>query len=254
MQVSTWVLEWPFRTSALVSKDGDENIPLDSEQLVAGVRSYQSGGYTGLFDLGCGVYGYNDQGTSITGVLDREQSHPLDVDSSSRVETLEAAIYQLQEQMKQVSERIAGLTQLIFERPSSPTPVAGTPVSGRGRPRKTSAWCSVLSSTTSANQMFFLGHCMVKVLASRGVDVDCQASFLFKDKTDARDARPLVYPLRIVRPLTACIVVDDDDSAKVEKKAGPGSFWFTAPLMRNPRTSEAKQVPCKKLRAVKPRA
>ena len=100
------------------------------------------------------------------------------------------------------------------------------------------------------NQMFFLEHCMVKGLASRGVDVDCQASLLLKDKTDVRDARPLVYPLRIVRPLTACIVEDEDDSAKVDKKAGPGRFWFTAPLMRNRRTSEAEQVPSKKLRVV----
>lgn len=100
------------------------------------------------------------------------------------------------------------------------------------------------------NQIFFLEHCMVKGLASRGVEVDCQASLIYKDKTDLRDGRPLVYPLRVVRPLTACLVEDEGDQVKVDKKSGPGSFWFTAPLLRNRRTQEAEQVPAKKLRLV----
>ena len=68
------------------------------------------------------------------------------------------------------------------------------------------------------NQIFSLEHCMVKGLASRGVEVDCQASLIYKDKTDLRDGRPLVYPLRVVRPLTACLVEDEGDQVKVDRK------------------------------------
>ena len=60
----------------------------------------------------------------------------------------------------------------------------------------------------------------------------------------------MVDPLRVVRPLTACLVEDEGDQVKVDKKSGPGSFWFTAPLLRNRRTQEAEQVPAKKLRLV----
>ncbi|CAK9020813.1 Uncharacterized protein SCF082_LOCUS15069 [Durusdinium trenchii] len=98
------------------------------------------------------------------------------------------------------------------------------------------------------NQMHVLEHTLVKCLASKGVDVDHQASLLFKERKDSRDTRPLQYPLRVVRPLAATAV--DDEGEKVSKKNLPGSHWLAAPLLSKGRTEEADQVAATKLKQV----
>ena len=99
------------------------------------------------------------------------------------------------------------------------------------------------------HQMHVLEHMVLKSLAARGLDVDAQAALLFKERKDARDGRPLVYPLRLVRPVGAVLPAEDGE-VKGAKKESPGAHWTTASLLRKGRTEEAEQVPAPKLKQV----
>ena len=109
------------------------------------------------------------------------------------------------------------------------------------------------------HQKHMLEHVLLKSLASRGVDVDDPAMLLFRKRADLRDNRPLVYPMRIVKPVTAEEVQDDsdmDDAEPNKKKprrnarAAPGmaGFWANSTLSTCGRTQEAEQVPNAKLK------
>ena len=104
------------------------------------------------------------------------------------------------------------------------------------------------------HQMHVLEHFLLKSLACRGVDVDLQASLMFKDRKDSRDTRPLVYPIRIIRPYIEAVQSDDeaeDDQRTSRSKRNPaGRYWQASQLVRTRRTEEADQVPATKLKVV----
>ena len=107
------------------------------------------------------------------------------------------------------------------------------------------------------HQRHALEHFLLKSLSSRGVDVDFQAALCFKDRKDVRDQRPLLYPLRVVRPYVeaAAMDVDDDGAAKSKVKPHPGvQFWQGSRLMRTGRTEDAEQVPNVALKVIEDRA
>ena len=86
-------------------------------------------------------------------------------------------------------------------------------------------------------------HCLLKSLACRGVDVDFQANLMFKDRKDIRDCRPLVYPIRVVRPYIEAMQSDDeaeDDQRTTRSKRNPaGRYWQSCQLLRTRRTPGA---------------
>lgn len=107
--------------------------------------------------------------------------------------------------------------------------------------------------------MHMLEHVMIKGLAHHGVDVDLQATLLFKSRADTRDERPLVYPLRIIRPCGAVIDQDVSDEEKDGQAQRPikrikknmaGKCWQGCQLITMGRTAEAEQVPGMKLKMV----
>ncbi|CAJ1413832.1 unnamed protein product, partial [Effrenium voratum] len=104
------------------------------------------------------------------------------------------------------------------------------------------------------HQMHMLEHCLLKSLACRGVDVDFQANLMFKDRKDIRDCRPLVYPIRVVRPYIEAMQSDDeaeDDQRTTRSRRNPaGRYWQSCQLLRTRRTEEADQVPATKLKIV----
>ena len=72
--------------------------------------------------------------------------------------------------------------------------------------------------------MHMLEHCLLKSLACRGVDVDFQANLMFRDRKDIRDCRPLVYPIRVVRPYIEAMQSDDeaeDDQRTTRSRRSP---------------------------------
>ena len=111
-----------------------------------------------------------------------------------------------------------------------------------------------------AHQKHVLEHVLLTSLSGRGVDVDTQASPLFKARADSRDTRPLVYPLRLVRScsLQVHVSVDEHDSdaqdtqpntKRARKTLSPSAlFWSQTPLASMLRTEEAEQIPNQKLK------
>ena len=95
---------------------------------------------------------------------------------------------------------------------------------------------------------------MLKSLTCRNVDVDMQASLLFRSRQDSRDERPLVYPLRICRPCGNWAESDSEEDiarkAKRQKKNVISKCWQNCQLLTTLRTSEADQVPGMKLKVV----
>lgn len=112
------------------------------------------------------------------------------------------------------------------------------------------------------HQMHMLEHVLLKSLTGRGVDVDQQAMLLYKARSDQRDARPLAYPLRLVKSLVHSAAHEDEGSedstsrpaAKRRKSLarslpGMAGFWSRTALSTSGRTQEAEQVPNAKLKA-----
>ena len=111
-----------------------------------------------------------------------------------------------------------------------------------------------------AHQKHVLEHVLLTSLSGRGVDVDTQASLLFKARADSRDTRPLVYPLRLVRSCSLQVhaSMDEHDSdaqdiqpntKRARKTLSPSAlFWSQTPLASMLRTEEAEQIPSQTLK------
>ena len=67
-------------------------------------------------------------------------------------------------------------------------------------------------------------------------NIDLQVSILFKDQTDVRDHRPMVYPARLVFPSPL------GDPCK--------SLWYASDLRKNRRTPEIKQISGKSMKEI----
>ncbi|CAJ1415004.1 unnamed protein product [Effrenium voratum] len=109
------------------------------------------------------------------------------------------------------------------------------------------------------HQMHVLEHVLLKSLACRGVDVDFQATLMYRDRKDIRDNRPLSYPLRIIRPYIDNLHISEDEGDDAQeqrttrsRRNPAGRYWQSCQLMRTRRTDEAEQVPNAKLEAALP--
>lgn len=101
-----------------------------------------------------------------------------------------------------------------------------------------------------AHQKHALEHFLLKSLSSRGVDVDQQAALVFREKKDIRDARPLLYPMRVVRPFSDSTLVDESESGRKVKSHPAVRFWEASRLLRQGRTEEAEQLPNQALKFI----
>lgn len=102
------------------------------------------------------------------------------------------------------------------------------------------------------HQKHALEHFLLKALSSKGVDVDTPAALMFRDRKDSRDQRPLLYPLRIVRPFVESAVLEGDgDETNKKVKVHPAvRFWENSRLMRTGRTEDAEQLPNQALKFI----
>ena len=103
------------------------------------------------------------------------------------------------------------------------------------------------------HQKHALEHFLLKALSSKGVDVDTPAALMFRDRKDSRDQRPLLYPLRIVRPFVESAVLEGDDMEETSKKVKTHPavrFWDSSRLLRTGRPEESEQLPNQALKFI----